>query len=759
MSRRERQRRREHHRGSPLKQALVLGTVLTICAVALGALGAVGWVVSVADSAPNINQLRAQEPGALSQVFAADGSFLGYIQSDTLRTPVTSSEIPNTLRQATIAIEDRRFYQHGGVDYQGILRAGVKDIFSGAKTIQGGSTLTMQLVDNIYLIKAHHNLKYKIVQAKLAEELERKESRAKILTQYLNDVDYGTLGGQTAYGVGAASQLFFDKPPSKLDLAQAALLAGLPQAPSEYNPVTHQGLATARRHSVLQAMVSSGYISQAQADTADAAPLEVHLNNHYSVHSEPYVFDYVRQALNREYCPKQPTSNRCPKVDQGGLRVYTTIDPAKQAQAFQAIAAHEGQPGDPAAAVVTVDPGTGHILAMATSSAYGMTNGKTTFDYATQALRQTGSAFKVFVLMTLIHDFDGDPDQTYYNSHELSPGWLPAYPTYHVQTAEKGYQGNINVTKATALSDNTVFAQLDADVTPEKVRSTAYAMGITSHLYALPSEGLGAVGVSPLEMADAYATLANGGYHIPPTAITKVAFPNGTVNKEVGNPPRTQVFTSGEAYAATKVLKGVITSGTGTAAQYGCPAAGKTGTTSNYTDAWFVGYTPQLSTAVWVGYPNDTSSMNDVNGLGPGYGGTLSAPIWHDYMAQASGGYCGDFSSPTDPFHGSAFSGNHTTAASAGSSQGGQGAYGPGSGSSSTTSSTPYTYTQPNPGSQQPPSHSGGAGIGPGPAGATPGTPPGNRGSTPTPTPTPTPAPGSRSGGAPPGATQGGTHH
>ena len=419
---------------------------------------------------------------------------------------------------------------------------------------------------------------------------------------------------------------------------------------------------------------------------------------------EPYVFDYVKQALIQRF--------GLATVEKGGLKVYTTIDLDKQQEAREAILAHEGEPGDPAAALVSIDPSNGHILAMATSSSYGQTK----FDYATQAHRQTGSAFKVFVLMTLIHDYNGDPNTTYYNSHELLPGWLPGYPTYQVQTAEHSYQGDISVTKATTLSDNTVYAQLDADVGPDKVRSTAYAMGITSHLDGLPAEGIGGlrIGVSPLEMADAYATLANGGVHIPPTAITKVVFPNGTV-VNLGDPPHRRVFPYGQAYAATQVLKTVVTSGTGTAADYGCPAAGKTGTTSNYTDAWFVGYTPELATSVWVGYPNSTESMEDVNGLGPGFGGTLAAPIWHDYMEQASDGYCSDFTAPTVPWQGVPFKGHFATTGQAttqpgtGSGNGSGGATPAATTTGSTTTQSPSgTGTAPN---QQAP-NGGGAGGG-----------------------------------------------
>ncbi len=682
MSRRERQRRRKRNQGHPIVRVLLVTLLVIVCGTVLGIAGAAGWVISVANSAPNITQLKPRDPGQLSEVFASDGSLLGYISSDILRTYVPSSQIPLILKRATVAIEDRRFYQHGGVDYQGIVRAGVRDLFSGG-TVQGGSTLTMQLVDNVYLpdqIRSHHNIRYKIVQAKLANELESKHSKRWILTQYLNDVDYGTLGGQTAVGVAAASQQYFDKPVSRLDLAQAALLAGLPQAPSQYNPFIAPNLALGRRHQVLQAMVQSRYITQAQADVADAAPLGLHRNNTYSVKRQPYVFDYVKDALISRFGLKT--------VEQGGLKVYTTIDLKRQAIARQAILNNEGQPGDPAAALVSIDPTNGHILAMATSSSYD----QTTFDYATQSHRQTGSAFKVFVLMTLIHDFDGDPNQTYYTSKELFPGWLPGYPTYHVQTSEHSYLGTVNVTKATTLSDNTVFAQLDADVGPTKVTATAHAMGITSHLDSLPAEGIGGlrIGVSPLEMADAYATLADGGVHHNPTAITKVQFADGS-SVNLGDSSGNRVFTDGEAYAATQVLKTVIQSGTGTAANYGCPAAGKTGTTSNYTDAWFVGYTPQMATSVWVGYPHSTISMYDVNGLGPGFGGTLAAPIWHDYMSQASQGFCGDFSQPTTPWTGTAFFGKYAATG------GKNGRNGTGTGNSGNTGNTGNSGTATNP--------------------------------------------------------------
>jgi len=626
--------------------------MLVVSGSVLAGIAAAGWVASVADSAPNLNQLKPRNPGQVSEVFAADGSLLGYISKQVLRTYVPSSEIPPLMRQATVAVEDRRFWQHGGVDYLGLLRAGIQDVLGGGGGLQGGSTLTMQLVNNIYLpysIERHHNIRYKIVQAKLANELAARHSKAWILNQYLNDVDYGNVGGQEAVGVGAAAQVFFNEPVNKLNLAQIALLAGLPQAPSNYNPFLAPALARARRAEVLAAMVAAHYITQAQASSANAAALQVVRNSTYQSVRQPYVFDYVKRALIQRFGQRV--------VDAGGLHVYTTIDPHKQQQALVALRTHEGYPGAPAAALVSIDPTNGHILAMQNSLPYSPTQ---QFNYASDAERQTGSAFKAFVLMTLIKDYGGDPYQTYYNSHYLAAGWLPGYPSYSVQTAELTYQGTISVAGATTISDNTVFAQLGVDLGMDRVDQTAHEMGITAPLYGYPSEAIGGlhIGVSPLQMADAYATLANGGLHHAPTIIAKVVFPDhSTVS--LGSPTPTQVFTPGQAYEGTKVLESVVTGGTGTAANYGCPAAGKTGTTSNFTDAWFVGYTPKYSTAVWVGYPHDTASMYN------GFGGTLAAPIWHDYMLAASGGYCGDFTLPAVPFTGTAYLGAHSSARAA----------------------------------------------------------------------------------------------
>ncbi len=682
--------------------------VLIICAVVVGALAIAGWVVNVAQSAPNLSTLKPYVPGSPSEVFAADGTSLGYIWSPSVHTEIAGDKIPQKLKDATVAIEDRRFFQHGALDYQGIVRAAIKDAVKGGKNgIQGASTLTMQLVDNTYLpnkYKDSHDLKYKIVQAKLAEQLEGQHTKEWILDNYLNDVPYGTsLSGQTAYGVAAASEMFFDKPVQKLSLAQFALLAGLPQAPTEYNPFLHRNDALHRRAEVLQSMVTAGYITQAQADRASNRSLEVKADTNLTTHKDPYVFDFIAQQAAKDLCPKTP--NNCPALQQGGLKIHSTIDLRKQALASQAIIDHESllsEQGDgtAAAGVASVNTSNGHILAIATSGSYAQTK----FNYATSAHRQPGSSFKTFALMTLIHDYKGDPNDTYYVSKPLPAGWLAADPTWEVHTAEDSYQGTINITKATILSDNTVYVQLASDLGYAKLDDTAHAMGVTSPLDGNPAEVIGGlrVGVTPLEMADAYATLANGGLHVPATIIGKVDFPDGST-RDFGNPKTDRVFPYDEAYEGTSVLKQVVTSGTGTSANYGCPVAGKTGTANNLENAWFVGYSPRMSTAVWVGYPQGNIPMAD------GFGGTLAAPIWNEYMHDASSGYCGDWKPPAEPFEGTAFfgpfavTGRASTAPSTGTvattgtdtSTTPSGGAGVGTGTSTTQYNNPTLYAHP----------------------------------------------------------------
>ena len=655
MPRRARQLRRRRARGGGGR--LLFGAFgAAVGVLVIGACAGIGYIASLASSAPSIGELKPVDQGAISIVYAADGKTrLGYIQGDTLRSPVSASRMPLSVRQATVAIEDRRFYQHQGVDFEGVVRAAIKNI-SSHKTVQGGSTLTMQLIRNLYQGDRSRTLKRKVREAKLASELEDqhpgRRGKEWILTQYLNNVPYGTVGGQTAVGIEAASRVFFDKPARRLTLAESALLAGLPQAPSDYNPFLDEQAARERRDQVLQQMARSGYISDGQATAAMREPLGVKKNAFYAKRRESYFFDYVRKELVRRYGEQ--------RVHEGGMRVTTTVDLKLQQVARQAIAAKLPNPGDPSAALVSIDPKSGYIKAMASSSDYGVSK----FNLAVQARRQPGSTFKVMVLMTALRN-GVDINKTSYVSKPLKFVDEGTGTPIDVQTDDHRYGGRTTLFQGLVRSDNTVYQQADLDLGPENVRQTAYDMGITSHLDAFPAEGLGGLtrGVSPLEMTRAYATINTGGWRITPIAVKKVVLPGGRVDTSLARRHRVKFFTDGETAEATKAMEANVQGGTGTRAQLsGCPAAGKTGTTSSFTDAWFDGFTTSLNTAVWVGYPESTRSMVAVPGYGEMFGGLAPAEIWHDFMASAmSTRTCKPFPEPREPFVAVPFFGKYAT--------------------------------------------------------------------------------------------------
>lgn len=636
-----------------------MGITGTIGALLLAVAIAVGYVLSVAQSAPSLGSLTPKLPGATSQVFAANGTRLGFIQSDALRTPIDGAQMPGFLREATVAIEDQRFYRNDGVDLTGIFRSAVKDVLHG-QTLQGASTITMQLMRNTYLGSDTHSFKQKIDEAKLAIEYNKHHSKQAILTDYLNSVAYGTWGGQTAIGVQAAARIFFDEPASQLNLQQAALLAGLPQAPSEYNPFLYPHVARKRRGEVLAKMAELHYITRAQAVAAQRAPLEVRHGDYYQRRQESFFFEYVRKELVHRY--------GLGRVEQGGLRVYTTINLTMQRKARHAIAEVLDLPEDPASAIVTIDPHTGYIEAMAESESYD----KSQYNLASQGHRQPGSTFKAIVLAdALAHGVD--PNSTDYVSHTLSPGWLTGYPTYEVKTFENTSSNkSIDIVQATLASDNTVYAQLAADLGEETVTQTAYKLGVREHLHSYPAEALGGltVGVSPLEMANVYATLADGGWRNKPIAITKVVFPDGYVDTSWGKPHRVKVLSDGVTAEETEILHQNVLGGTAVRSAISCPTAAKTGTTSNLVDAWLDGYTPNYSTSVWMGYPNSLVPMTDVHGE-PQQGGYLPAEIWHDYMAAVTEGQsCAEFPPPKEPISYQPFYGSFANAAPPPTSEG-----------------------------------------------------------------------------------------
>ncbi|HEX3735465.1 MAG TPA: transglycosylase domain-containing protein [Solirubrobacterales bacterium] len=643
----QRNRRRQRRRGGVRSKLLfVLGGVVVI--VAIAAIWITSWVLGVAADAPSLASCKPIDRGGNSTLYAADGSKLGVIASAEARTPVSIERIPKTLQLATVAIEDQRFYQHGGVDEEGIGRAALKDLEAG-EAVEGGSTITQQLVRNLCIRNPQRSLKRKIIEAKLAEEYFERHSRREILGSYLNIASYGTVEGSTAVGVQAASRIYFDRPVWKLSLPQAALLAGLPQAPSEYNPILNPGAALERRDEVLQKMDKLGYVSHDRAEAAEHAGLGLDVSDAYFKHRQPYFFDYVENELIEKYGVNT--------VRRGGLEVHTTVDPALQRVGLDAIRSALPYSTDPSSALVSIDPGNGHIRAMVSSSNYATSQ----FNLAAQGHRQPGSTFKAFVLTTAIKQ-GIDPYTTYYTSKPLDLN-LPKWGHWEVHTADEGYQGTINLQQATVTSDNTVFAQLDLDVGPAAVAQTAKSMGITTHLDGIPAEGIGGLrlGVSPLELTDAYATLASGGIHHNPVAIAKVVFPNGHVDRPQPADPK-RVLSEAVAYQVTRLLHDNITEGTGTAAYTGCAGqAGKTGTTDEYTDAWFSGYQPNLATAVWVGYPQSNEiSMTSVHGITV-FGGTFPAEIWHSVYSEG-GIPCEEFSQPKQAIHWAPYYGQFTQA-------------------------------------------------------------------------------------------------
>ena len=636
MSRQARQRRRRRNRGG-VSRIVVIGFGVLAVTFLLGAGGVLAYVLSVAQSAPTLASLHEILDGASSQVYAANGTRLGFIQSDELRSPIDASEMPADLRDATVAIEDQRFYKDDGVDPTGIFRAAVKDVTNG-EALQGASTITMQLMRNLYLGGDQHTLRQKITEAKLALEYEEHHSKPSILTSYLNSVPYGTLGGQTAIGVQAASRIFFDKPASQLDLEQAALLAGLPQAPSEYNPFLYPEAARERRNEVLGKMAELHYVSAAQAAAATRAPLQLRRGYFYSEKREGFFFEYVRQQLIERYGKRV--------VEQGGLKVYTTLDLHMQELAHNAIAEVLDEPGDPASAIVTIDPHNGYIETMAESKSYE----ESQYNLAAEGHRQPGSTFKAIDLADALSR-GVDPSTTYYLSHTLEAGWLAGYPEYKVETFEgTSLNQSINLVQATLTSDNTVYAQLAADLGESTITEMAYKLGVKTHLSSYPAEALGGLtlGVTPLEMADVYATLADGGLRNTPIAITKVVFPDGHVDSSWGVPHRVKVISNGVTAEETSILHQNVLSGTATRSAIDCPTAAKTGTTSELVDAWLDGYNPEYATVVWMGYPNKRIPMTDVHGE-PQQGGYLPAEIWHDYMAAVVGTHCVEFPAPTEP--------------------------------------------------------------------------------------------------------------
>jgi penicillin-binding protein 1A len=647
MARRTRRRRRKSHTSKKKKLLIPLGILAVALLVAGGV--AVAWAVNAYESAPPLSSLKPVRKGRSSAIYAADGSLIGFIRASNIRQPVPSRALPEDLKDATVAIEDKNFFEHGALDYAGIARAVWKDILAGGKPVQGASTITQQLVRNLYIQHPEETLKRKLKEAHLAQEEEEAHSKSWILTAYLNTAPYGTVEGETAVGAEAAAQTYFGKPARDLTLTEAAMIAGLPQAPSEYNPFIDPRAALKRRNEVLTVMHEQSYIGGAEFREAIHAGLGLHPGHKYQVIRDPFLFDLVEQELIAKYGINT--------VRYGGLKAYTTIDPKLQERAQEAVDSCSVcySEGGPAAALASIDPANGEIVALASTEGYAS---ESEFNYAWQAHRQPGSSFKTYVLTTAIKQ-GIDPYTTYYDGTSPKTLEIPGGGTWTVHNAEPG-GGTMSLASATWDSVNVVFAQLDLDVGPENVTQTAHEMGIQAHLESVPAEAIGGLreGVTPLEQADGYATLASGGIHHDPTAIGRVEFPDGKVD-EPDPQSGERVLTEGQAYEVTKLLEGVITQGTGAGYTYmGCPAeAGKTGTSEGLSDAWFVGYTPLYSTAVWVGHPQSREET--------GFGGPTAGPIWRSFMESAAAGNCPEFKEPSSLPELSGLKSDHTSSSSA----------------------------------------------------------------------------------------------
>jgi penicillin-binding protein 1A len=588
----------------------ILGLVVALLLVAGGVAGCVAYNRISASLPDPTKPLNGTDRS--TRILDRNGKLITTLYADQNRQYVTLAQIPKVLQEAVIATEDQRFYEHAGVDPVGMLRALWVDILAGAD-VQGGSTITQQYAKQAF-VGTERTLQRKIQEALLAYRLEQYYSKDKILEMYLNTIYFG----HGAYGVQTAAQTYFGTSVRNLTVAQAAMIAGVIKSPGLYSPYIDPTAAKNRRDTVLGQMHAQGYIDDAMYATAVANPIKTAGLKTPSVIA-PYFVDYLKQDLVNRFGEQA--------VYRGGLTVTTTLDLTMQKAAEKAVASNLNRAGDPSAALVAIDPATGEIRAMVGGRDYATQQ----FNVATQGHRQPGSSFKPFVLVTALQD--GISPEATFNAQSTTLR-IPGGQTWQV-AGEAGYRGPMRLRIAMMHSINPVFAQLILKVGADRVVRTADTMGITTKITPVPAVALGgmAEGVTPLEMASAYGTLADNGVHATPIDVLKVTDKDGNV-VYTATPVVKQVIDPAIAYLTTDILKGVITGGTGTAANIGRPAAGKTGTTQKNSDAWFVGYTPALVASVWVGYAGSTKPMTSVHGIAV-YGGSFPAHIWATFMKAA----------------------------------------------------------------------------------------------------------------------------
>ena len=582
--------------------------ICTLLFILIVAGGGCGFISATLSNLPDVSNVR---PSASSQIYDVHGNLITTVHSTENRLPVPINEVPKELQDAFVATEDSRFYSHHGIDPIGILRAiWVNVVHSGVA--EGGSTITQQLARNAFLSQ-DRTLKRKISEALLALKIEQHYTKQEILEMYMNQIYFG----QGAYGVQSAAHVYFGKDVRDLTLAQCAMLAGLPQSPNYYSPFNNLEAGKKRQAVVLGQMVKYGYLSQDKADAAREADLglvakqeQTHENNNAS-----YFINYVIAQISEKYGDDA--------IYKDGLKIYTTLDMDAQNAAVAAMqnlpTMYTDQNGlhQPQGAIVAMNPHNGYIVAMVGG------RGDDAFNRASQAERQPGSAMKPFVYLAAIQS-GKTPGSIVDDSPVDFNGWRP-------QNYERNFEGNITYRYALQHSRNVPAVKIADEVGMSKIIDLAKKMGITT----LTDEdnnlstALGGLthGVSPLEMAEAYGVLANGGVKVQPTAIIKIVDRNGQVVEE-NSIQEKRVVEEKDAAIITDMLESVINGGTGGNAAIGRPAAGKTGTTDDEKDAWFVGYTPDLVAAVWIGddYGSETLGIT---------GGSTPAVMWRQFMSAA----------------------------------------------------------------------------------------------------------------------------
>ena len=587
----------------------VLGITMLTSSVVAG--GLVGLATSFRNL-PDVRVLRTYVPTETTYIYDIKGKELASLHGEANREVVKLDKISPTLKRAVLAMEDSHFYMHHGINPNSVGRALLMNWERGT-VVEGGSTLTMQLVKNLFL-RPERKFSRKVAEAVMAIRVEQIFTKDQILEMYLNQIYWG----HNNYGIQTASQSYFAKSADKLNLAESAMLAGLIQSPEEYSPFVNKEVAKQRQSVVLSRMRELGWITASEEEAARKQPLKIGKLTSWESSQLPYITEAVVNELNERFGRDA--------VLKGGMRVQTTIDYKFQRMAEETISrAHDnlryrGLYPDQVA-LAAVDPRTHFVKALVGGISYE----KSQFNRAIQARRQPGSSFKPFVYYTAFATGKYSPESTVIDapvSYRDGDGW------YSPQNYGGGFSGAMSIRTALINSTNIPAVKIGKAVGLDKVIETCRTLGIKSPMEPVTSLPLGAIGVTPLEMAGGYATFASNGWYSEPTVIVRVTDSGGNVLLDNTPKPRL-VLDPWAAASLNSVLQGVISGGTGTAAQIGRPAAGKTGTTSSERDVWFVGYVPQLAAAVWIG--ND-----DNRPLGGGAtGGGFAAPIWRDFMLQA----------------------------------------------------------------------------------------------------------------------------